>query len=270
MAKLVQERLPTRPRFRPGQRVFSADRWLTWVVVIGLLALWQGITQFGGVNITFFPPPTKIFAKLYQLWMTGVLWHNLAASLIRIGLGFLLGAGVGLLLGIVTGLSRWTRAIFNPIISTTYPIPKSALLPLMLLIFGMGQLSKVVLVAIGVFYMVVINTATGVQMISPIYMDVGRNYGAGRWGTFWTIALPGALPMIMAGLNLGMGQAILLIAIAEMVGANSGIGFMIWNAWQAFQVDTLYVGLICFAVIGFFSSWIIQWVSRKLIPWQSH
>src|SRR5207245_7563308 len=138
----------------------------------------------------------------------------------------------GVILGITMGLSRPVRAAVDPLVASTYPIPKSAILPLILLIFGLGEASKIVMVALGVFYPVVINTMGGVLQIQKIYLDVGRNFRANRWQTFRTIALPGALPSIMTGIKLGVGMGLILIAIAEMVGAKEGIGFMIWDAWQ--------------------------------------
>ena len=155
------------------------------------------------------------------------------------------------MLGIVMGISRPIRAFVDPLISATYPIPKSSILPLILLIFGLGEMSKVVMVAIGVFYPIAINATAGVLQINRIYLDVGNSFKAGRWETFRTIALPGALPFIMTGVKLGAGLGLILIAIAEMVGAKSGIGYMIWSAWETFSVERMYVGLFVIAIIGF-------------------
>ena len=149
------------------------------------------------------------------------------------------------------GLNRPIRALFDPLIAATYPVPKSAILPLALLIFGLGEGSKIFMVAIGVFFPVVINTTTGVLEINKIYLDVGQNYKASRWNTFWTIALPGALPVIMTGFKLGIGIGLVLIAVAEMVGAKSGLGYLIWSAWSTFAVEQMYVGLFVIAIIGF-------------------
>ena len=150
-----------------------------------------------------------------------------------------------------------------------YPIPKSSLLPLILLIFGLGEMSKIVMVAIGVFYPMAINATAGVLQINPIYLDVGKSYGASRWDTFRTIALPGALPFIMTGVKLGAGLALILIAVAEMVGAKSGIGYMIWSAWETFAVKKMYVGLLVVAVIGFVISLALNEVERMVIRWKA-
>jgi NitT/TauT family transport system permease protein len=122
------------------------------------------------------------------------------------------------------------------------------------------------MVALGVFYPVIINTMTGVLQIPRIYLDVGKNFNASRWQMFYTIALPGALPSILAGIKLGIGLGLILIAIAEMVGAQSGIGYMIWNAWQTLSIETMYVGLLTIAVIGFVLSFILDELELLLLP----
>ncbi len=124
------------------------------------------------------------------------------------------------------------------------------------------------MVALGVFYPVVINTIAGVLQIDKIYRDVGKNFRASRWQTFRTIALPGALPNIMAGIKLGVGLGLILIAISKMVGAKTGIGFMIWDAWQVLSVETMYVGLVVIAIIGFLLTLILNEVESWLLPWR--
>jgi NitT/TauT family transport system permease protein len=124
-------------------------------------------------------------------------------------------------------------------------------------------------VAIGVFYPILINATAGVLEINKIYLDVGRNFGAGRWQVFRTIALPGALPLIMSGLKLGVGMGLILIAIAEMIGAKNGLGYMIWNAWEILSVETMYVGLIVIALLGFLFSMGLKEMERFVIPWKA-
>jgi NitT/TauT family transport system permease protein len=180
-----------------------------------------------------------------------------------------LGGIPALVLGILMGLYRPVRAALEPLVAATYPIPKSAILPLILLIFGLGEASKVVMVALGMFYPVLINSMAGVMQIDRIYLDVGRNFGASRGQVFRTIALPGAMPSIMAGVRLGVGMGLILIAIAEMIGAQSGLGFMIWNAWQIMTVETMYVGLVAIAILGFVFNLILHEIERWILPWKS-
>jgi ABC-type nitrate/sulfonate/bicarbonate transport system permease component len=233
-----------------------------------LLLLWEACARTGLIDTRFFPAPTSIAAKLVELAESGELWTDLSASLQRLLWGTLVGGIPALAIGIVMGLYRPVRAAIDPLISATYPVPKSAILPLVLLIFGLGETSKIVMVALGVFYPVVINTVTGVQQIDKIYLDVGKNFRASRWQTFRTIALPGALPSIMAGIKLGIGMGLILIAISEMVGSKNGIGFMIWDAWQVLSVETMYVGLVVISILGFVLTLILNEIEGWVLPWK--
>jgi NitT/TauT family transport system permease protein len=234
-----------------------------------LLALWEGAARVGLIDTRFFPAPSTVMTRLVLLAKTGELELHLWASLQRLFWGFLLGGIPALLLGLAMGLYRPVRIAIDPLVAATYPVPKSAILPLVLLIFGLGEMSKVVMVALGVFYPILINTVAGVRNIEPIYLDVGRNFGATGWQVFRTIALPGALPNIMAGVKLGIGMGLILIAIAEMIGAREGIGYMIWNAWQILAVDTMYVGLMVIAILGFLFNLILDAVEHAVVPWRN-
>jgi NitT/TauT family transport system permease protein len=232
------------------------------------LMAWELAARLEWIDTRFFPAPTAVVAKLGELAKSGTLWRDLWASLQRLFWGFLVGGIPALVLGVVMGLYRPIRAAIDPLISATYPIPKSAILPLVLLIFGLGEASKVVMVALGVFYPVLINTMSGVVQIDKIYLDVGKNFKASRWQVFRTIALPGAMPSIMTGVKLGVGMGLILIAISEMIGAKEGIGYMIWNAWQILTVETMYVGLAAIAVLGFAFNVILNMVEAKILPWK--
>jgi ABC-type nitrate/sulfonate/bicarbonate transport system permease component len=246
----------------------TRDRLIGLLSPAFLLLLWEALARIGWIDQRFFPAPSSIAASFVDLSRSGELWANLSASLTRLFWGVLLGGVPALLLGLAMGLYRPVRALVDPLVAATYPVPKSAILPLVLLVFGLGEASKIAMVALGVFYPVIINTTAGVLEIERIYLDVGKNFGAGRWQTFRTIALPGAAPLIMAGIKLGVGMGLILIAIAEMIGAQSGIGYMIWNAWQLMSVDTMYVGLIVIALLGFAFTWGLDEIERWLLPWK--
>jgi ABC-type nitrate/sulfonate/bicarbonate transport system permease component len=245
------------------------ERLIGLLTPILLLLLWEIAGQLNWIDVRFFPPPSRIVHQIGVLIASGELATNTLASLRRLALGMLLGGVPALFLGLAMGVSRPLRAAIDPLVSATYPIPKSAILPLVLLIFGLGEMSKVVMVALGAFYPILINTVLGVVNLDKIYLDVGHNYRASRWQVFRTIALPGALPSIMAGIKLAMGMGLILIAISEMVAANDGIGYMIWNAWQVLTVDTMYVGLLVIAILGFVFSLVLDEIERMLIPWKT-
>ncbi len=243
-----------------------SERLISIATPVLLLVMWEISGRLGWIDIRFFPPPSQIFETLVRLIKSGELLENMLVSLQRLFWGFLAGGIPAIILGICMGLWRPIRLAIEPLIAATYPLPKSAILPLVLLIFGLGESSKIVMVALGVFYPIVINTTSGVLQIPSIYLDVGKNFKASPWQTFRTIALPGALPSIFAGIKLGVGLGLILIAIAEMVGAQSGVGYMIWNAWQVLSIETMYVGLLTIAIIGFVLSLILDEVEAMVLP----
>ncbi len=258
------------PRRRRAMSLGVRDRILSIASPLGLLIVWEVAARLGFIDTRFFPAPSSIFALLIKMLQSGELMTHTLASLRRLFWGILIGGIPALVLGIVMGLNRPIRAIFDPLISATYPIPKSSILPLALLIFGLGEPSKIFMVAIGVFFPVAINATAGVLEINKIYLDVGRNYKASRWNMFWTIAIPGALPVIMTGFKLGIGIGLVLIAVAEMIGAKSGLGYLIWSAWETFAVEQMYVGLFMIALIGFALTLLLNELERVIIPWKAN
>jgi ABC-type nitrate/sulfonate/bicarbonate transport system permease component len=243
-------------------------RLLSLLTPLALLAAWEAAARVHAIDARFFPAPSSILASGWATARSGELWEDLRVSLARILVGFALGAIPGAVLGTLMGLIPWVRAAGLPLVSAVYPIPKSAILPLIMLIFGIGELSKWVFIAIGVFFPVLINALAGVLTIDRIYLDVGRAYGARGPDFVRTIALPGALPVLFAGIKLGFGLALILVVIAEIVASRAGLGFMIWNAWQIFDVEKLYTGLIVIGLLGYLSTEAIDAVERLVVPWK--
>lgn len=258
------------PRAAPSFRITrdTVERLLNFASPVFLLLIWEICARAGWIDVRFFPAPSKIFDQLIVLAKNGSLWVNFAASMQRLCWGFLFGGIPALILGVTMGLSRPLRMLVEPLISATYPVPKSAILPLVLLIFGLGEASKIVMVAIGIFYPIVINSMAGVLEINKIHFDVSRNFGASRWQVFRTVALPGAMPLILTGVRLGIGLGLVLISLAEIVGAKSGLGYMMWNAWEILSVETMYVGLLVIAILGIAFSLAITELERVIVPWK--
>lgn len=252
----------------------SVERTISLLSPVILLAVWEVLAQRGVIDTRFFPAPHVIFASLWQMLLpstqypTGELWYHLSISLERIAIGFLLGAVPGIIIGLAMGLFGPIRAMIQPLIDATFPIPKVALLPLFIMVFGIGEESKYAIIATAVIYLVLINTVAGVRNIDKIYLDVGKNFHASRMMMFTDVAFPGALPLILAGVKLGMGVALLVIVTAEFVGAKSGIGYLIWTSWQVFQVEKMYVGLVVIAVVGFATAIFLNWIEKVLVPWK--
>jgi NitT/TauT family transport system permease protein len=247
----------------------NAERMISVLSPLLLLAIWEVAARTKQIDTRFFPAPTDIFRTAGALAQSGELWTNVSVSLQRIAIGFVIGAVPGIIIGLAMGLFSPVRAFVQPLIDGTFPIPKIAILPLFIMIFGIGEESKYAIIAVAVVYLVLINTVAGVRNIDRIYLDVGKNYHASRLMMFTDIALPGALPLIMAGLRIAMGIALLVIVSAEFVGAKSGIGYMIWSSWQVFQVEKMYVGLLVSALLGFGTAFLLGLLERALIPWKS-
>ncbi len=246
----------------------NVERFISICSPLFLLAIWEIAAQTGRIDTRFFPAPSAVFRTAGTMIQSGELWANLSVSLVRIAVGFTIGAVPAVIVGLAMGLFSPVRAVVQPLIDALFPIPKIAILPLFILIFGIGESSKYAIIAVAVTFLVVINTVAGVRNIEKVYLDVGRNFRASPLMIFTDIALPGALPMIITGLKLGMGVALLVLVSAELVGAKSGIGFMLWQSYQVFQIEKTYVWLLVSAVLGFASAILLNGMERVLIPWK--
>lgn len=235
-----------------------------------ILGLWELLSRTGALDSRFFPPPTAIVGTFWAQVASGMLFVHIGGTISRVSIGFAMGAIPGVLLGLTLGLFRSVRVVVAPIIAALYPVPKIAVLPLILLLFGLGDTSKHVIVAIGVFFLVFYNTMTGVLQIPQIYFDVAGNAGASRWQVYRMVALPAALPLVFTGLRLAAGTSFIIIAAAEFLGARNGVGWMIWMSWQTFAVGKMYVGIVVLALLGYLASQAIDWIEKRVVPWAAH
>lgn len=254
--------------WRRAERQRRNQRLLTIASPIFLLLLWELLSRTELIDSRFFPPPTSIVGTFWDLAVSGTLAAHVGISLTRILMGFLAGTVPGIVIGLLIGMYRPIRAFMSPLIMALMPIPTLALMPLIMIVFGIGETSKIVTIAGSVFFPVVINTAAGVASIDRAYLDVARNYGAGPKQFFTRIALPGALPVMMEGVQMGQAIALLTIVAAEMIGANQGIGYLIWSSYKVFNFQPMYVGLILISFFGYLFSILLRGLQRRLIPWQ--
>ncbi len=257
-----------RAEWQREDRKLKLQQLLTVCSPIFILVLWELLSRTELIDPRFFPPPTSIVGTFFEMLVSGELAKHVTVSLTRIVLGFLAGAIPGVLLGLFIGIYRPLRSFFSPLIMALMPIPTLALMPIIVILFGIGEASKVITIAGSVFFPVVINTAAGVMTINKSYLDVARNYGAGSKDFFFRIALPGALPVMMEGIQMGQAIALLTIVAAEMVGAQSGIGYLIWTSYKLFVFQPMYVGLILISFFGYSFSLLLRWLHSKLVPWQ--
>ena len=242
-------------------------RWL-WLSPLGALLAWELGTRSGMLDYRFFPAPSSIFHYLIFVSPGEGIFSDIAASLSRIFWGYLLGCTLGASLGVAMGLSAPMRALFYPLIALTYPIPKTAILPLIMLIFGIGELSKIVVVAIGSFFLVLINTLHGVDGVAKIYHDVAQVYRIPRFNFIRRVILPGALPSIFTGLKLAIGYSLVIVVVAEISGADAGVGYLIWQSWETFSIKAMYSGIFVIGSLGLAFAVALEWLERRLIPWR--
>jgi ABC-type nitrate/sulfonate/bicarbonate transport system permease component len=246
----------------------NKERLVSIASPVALLAVWQLLSWAGLLDPRFIPSPLGIGEAAYALLVSGELLHHVWISLLRIVAGFFVGAVPGILIGLAMGTSRWMRAAIDPLVAALFPIPKISLLPLIMLYLGIGEASKVALVALGVVFLVLINAMAGVLAIDPIHFDVARNYGAPRYKLWTRVVIPGALPMIFVGMRLGIGVAFIVIVAAEFVAARSGIGYLIWTSWETLRIENMFVGIIAITILGVATTLLLREVERIAMPWR--
>jgi ABC-type nitrate/sulfonate/bicarbonate transport system permease component len=235
---------------------------------VGLLALWELLLRLGLGDRRFVPAPSDIAVRFCELALNGELAVHTAVTLWRVLAGFVIGAVPAIAIGLLMAMFRPARIFFDPLIAALMPIPKVALTPLLLLAFGDGDSSKVALVAIAVFFPVIVNTYAGAATIDRIYWDVAKNYGASSFVMFTRVVFFGALPLIFAGLKIALAVSFVVLVAAEFVATKTGIGYLIWSSWELLQVDYMFVGIVVIGILGLITAMLLQEIERKLIPWR--
>jgi NitT/TauT family transport system permease protein len=232
-----------------------------------ILVVWQLLVQTGKLNELFLPAPLSVLRAMWQMILSGVLPWAVLVSLNRLMQGFVYGSLIGIVLGLVAGSIRWVEDVVDPWVAAVYPIPKSALFPLFLLWFGLGDSSKIVTIAVGVLFLVLVNTVTGVKSINPLLLKAAVDLGASRLQVFMKVILPGALPNIFTGLRLGAGMALILVFITEIEATKAGLGFLLWESFQLMETRNVFVGVVTFGLLGVAFTWGLQWIERVCCPW---
>ncbi len=245
----------------------TRSHWRKIASVAGLLLVWQLLVQSGRLSPLFLPAPLSVLAAMWDMTRSGQLPWAVLVSLNRVVQGFAYGAAAGVVLGLVAGAVGWVEDVLDPWVAAVYPIPKSALFPLFLLWFGLGDASKIVTIAVGVLFLVLVNTVTGVKAINPVLLKAARDLGASRLQVFTKVILPGALPNIFTGLRLGAGMALILVFITEIEATKAGLGFLLWEAFQLLDTTGVFVGVVTFGLLGVASTWLLQWLERVGCPW---
>ena len=235
--------------------------------VLLLLLAWQLLVQTGRLSELFLPAPLSVLARMWEMTRSGQLPWAVLVSLNRVLQGFVYGAVAGVALGLLAGAVRWIEDVLDPWVAAVYPIPKSALFPLFLLWFGLGDPSKIVTIAVGVLFLVLVNTMTGVKSINPLLLKAAVDLGASRPQVFVKVILPGALPNIFTGLRLGAGMALILVFITEIEATKAGLGFLLWESFQLLETKDVFAGVVTFGLLGVVTTWLLQWIERVTCPW---
>ncbi|QND71413.1 ABC transporter permease [Tardiphaga robiniae] len=239
--------------------------------ILGLMlfiAIWEAIPRYSDwVNEVLFPPPSTVLQAFIPMLTSGEIGRNIAISLQRAGLGFVIALVSGITLGLVTARVRWLQYLTEPLLHGFRAIPTIALVPLCVLWFGIGEPSKVVLVAWGAFFPIWITTFIGVRDINLIYLRSAACLGASRRDTLLLVVLPAALPFILSGIRQSIAVSLIVLVAAELSGASAGVAYMMSQGHQLFRVDIMFIGLALLGTFGFLADRVFVALARWLFPW---
>jgi len=241
--------------------------WSLLVVVI-ILGAWEGAARLAIVSPIFFPPPSAIALTLAHDAQDGQLLPHLSSTVLRTAPALLLGGVPAVIVGLLLGSSARLRAMTEPVIAALHPIPKLALLPLFIVILGVGEAPTVLVAAVAAFFPLAINSLAGVRQISRVHFEVARSYGASPGRILARVVLPGSLPMILAGLRLSANIALVTVIAVEMISAEVGLGARVWLSWQVLRTEQLYATLFVIAFLGIALNAAVQLLERHLVPWR--
>jgi len=236
--------------------------------LILLVLLWQLGVSLGVIHSLFLPSPVTIAVALYRLTISGELWRNLSASLARLAIGWAVGTVCGIAVGLAVGLWSLARSPGMAVVSALFPIPKIALVPLFIIWFGIGEGSKIVTLAFGVFFPTVIATVGGVDNVPRALIRMGQSFGLSHAAIVRKIVLPGALPALLSGFRVTASIAIILLVAAEMIGADRGIGAFVLAAGNLYDTGNLLAGIVVLSALGLTVAWLIGRLERWLLGWR--
>ena len=245
----------------------AADSLLPWILPIALLSLWQLISSVGWLPPRVLPSPLSVCQAGWRLTVTGELPTHLLESFRRALLGFALGGAIGFLLGLVNGLWRLSYQFLDSSLQMVRNVPHLALIPLVILWFGIGESAKLFLIVLGVFFPIYLNTTHGVRSVDPRLVEMGRSYGLSPLDLILKIVLPGALPSILVGVRYALGITWLTLIVAETIASDNGIGYMTMNARDFLQTDVMLLGILLYAFLGKMADLLTRLLERYLLRW---
>jgi ABC-type nitrate/sulfonate/bicarbonate transport system permease component len=255
-------------QFRGGGFTPRAGRYSGWIALVLAIGFWQLAGSLGWVNPLFLPTPVAIARAIYQLAVSGALWRHLSVSIMRIGTGWILGTVAGVVVGFAIGLSSIARGVGITFISALFPIPKIALLPLLILWLGIGEEPKIATIALGVFFSTAISVYSGVDNVPRNLIRMAQSFNVPFHAIVRRVIWPGALPSILAGFRITASVALLLVVSAEMIGAEYGIGAFVLQAGNLMQTDQLLAGVVILSLFGLAVGRLINALETRLLHWR--
>lgn len=264
-------RPPQRRRdfFGAGQGGLASRGRLALVSIAAVIAIWTAATNLGWVNEALLPSPQEVTRAAVDAIADGSLWRNTLASLTRVIQGFAVAMLIAVPLGALMGMFTTVRGLIEPLVELLRPVPPIAFIPLAILWFGIGEASKVMIIAYGAFFPIFVNTMTGFRDVDRVHMRAAQTLGAERVHLFRDVVLPSAFPQIVTGARLGMGMAFIVLVAAELVASSEGLGFLINDARFSFRTDQIFVGIITIGILGFVLNVGLLATERRLLRWRS-
>ncbi|MES2038884.1 MAG: aliphatic sulfonate ABC transporter permease SsuC [Pseudomonadota bacterium] len=242
-------------------------RGLPWLVPVTLILFWQLAAQTGWLSSRILPEPLAVVKAFWTLAVSGEIWVHAKTSLWRAISGFAVGGGLGLLLGLLTGSFRFAETLLDTTLQMVRNIPALALIPLVILWFGIDEMAKLFLVSVGVFFPVYLNTFHGIRTVDKGLIEMAQSYGLSGWALYRDVILPGALPSILVGVRFSLGLVWVLLIVAETISAQAGIGYMTMNAREFLQTDVVLVGILLYALLGKLADVLSRALEQYCLRW---
>ncbi|MBB3181454.1 ABC transporter permease subunit [Variovorax sp. Sphag1AA] len=240
---------------------------LPWLLPVLLIAAWQFLSSTGRLPASVLPAPLDVVRAAWALAQRGELQRDILVSLRRVAIGFFSGAVAGLALGFIVGLSTLAHDVLDRSLQMVRTIPHLALVPLMILWFGIGEEPRVLLVAMGSLFPVYINTVSGIRNVDPKLVELGRSYGLGPLGLVATVVFPAALPAILTGIRYALGVAWLTLVVGETIASRDGIGYLVQNARELLRTDIILLAIALYAIAGWLADALTRAIERRLLRW---
>jgi len=244
-----------------------ARRLVPWLVPLALVVAWQVASSAGWLSARVLPAPLDVLRSAWELTLSGELREHLKISAGRALLGLVIGGGAGLLLGLLTGSVRFLETLLDSTVQMVRNVPALALIPLVILWFGIEETAKIFLISVSVFFPIYLNTFHGIRNVDPQLVEMGRSYGLTRWQLYREVILPGAMSSILVGLRFSLGLMWVILIVAETISAQSGIGYLTMNAREFLRTDVVLVGILLYALLGKLADVFARALERGWLRW---